>query len=92
VVLSEYIESRQKEGAKNRTINRELACLQSMFNLGREHRKVSEVPVFPHLEERTVPKGYLEDGRYKKLVDTFPNRDVLPKYEQASTGITKHRN
>jgi integrase len=71
-LLTRYIESRQEEGAKNATINRELAALKRMFNLGREHRKVREVPAFPHLKENNVRKGYLEDGQYRKLVEYFP--------------------
>jgi integrase len=71
-LLTRYIESRQNEGAKNATINRELAALKRMFNLGREHRKVREVPIFPHLKENNVRKGYLEDGQYRKLVEYCP--------------------
>jgi integrase len=43
-----------------------------MFNLGREHRKVREVPIFPHIKENNVRKGYLEDGQYRKLVEHCP--------------------
>jgi len=68
-LLTKYIEFRQKEGAPSATINREFACLERIFNLGREHGIVRDVPIFPHLEEKTVPKGYLEDGRYRKLVE-----------------------
>src|SRR5690349_11316550 len=34
-LLTRYIEFRQRQGAKNATINRELAALKRMFNLGR---------------------------------------------------------
>jgi integrase len=71
-LLTRYVESRQQERAKNATINRELAALKRMFNLGREHRKVREVPTFPHLKENNVRKGYLEDGQYRKLVEYCP--------------------
>ena len=43
-----------------------------MLNLGREHRKVREVPIFPHLKENNVRKGYLEDGQFRKLVEYCP--------------------
>jgi hypothetical protein len=68
-LLTKYIEFRQKEGAPSATINREFASLECIFNLGREHGKVCDVPPFPHLEEQTAPEGYLEDGRYRKLVE-----------------------
>lgn len=44
-----------------------------MFNLGREHKKARDVPVFPHLKENNVRKGYLEDGQYRKLVEYCPD-------------------
>jgi integrase len=71
-LVTRYIESRQQQGAKNATINRELAALKRMFNLGREHRKVRDVPIFPRLKENNVRKGFLEDGQYHKLVEYCP--------------------
>ena len=70
--MTRYIESRQQQGAQNATINRELAALKRMFNLGREHRKVRDVPIFPHLKENNVRKGFLEDGQFRKLVVVLP--------------------
>jgi len=71
-LLTRYIESRQQQGAKNATINRELAALKRMFSLGREHRKVREVPIFPRLKENNVRKGFLEDGQFRKLIEFCP--------------------
>jgi integrase len=68
-LITRYVESRQQQGAKNATVNRELAALKRMFNLGRERRKVRDVPIFPHLKENNVRKGYLEDGQYRKLIE-----------------------
>jgi hypothetical protein len=76
-LVAKYIESRQKEGGQNATINRELASLECMFNFGREHGEVCEVPIFPHLEEEAVPKGYLEDGRYRTLVEYSFQSDLI---------------
>src|SRR5215472_18283474 len=43
-----------------------------MFNLGREHRKVRDVPIFPRLKENNVRKGFLEDGQFRKLIEYCP--------------------
>jgi hypothetical protein len=90
-LLAKYVESRQKEGAPNATINRELASLECMFNLGREHRQVCEIPIFPHLKEESVPDGYLEDGRYRKLVEYSFQSDLVAQREQVSTIAANHR-
>ncbi|MBB5066102.1 tyrosine-type recombinase/integrase [Granulicella mallensis] len=68
--ISEYIDQRQQEGAKNATINREVAALKRMFRLGQQSTpaKVLRMPHFPHLRENNVRKGFLEDSQYNKLV------------------------
>jgi integrase len=68
-LLTRYIESRRQQGAKNATCNRELAALKRMFNLGRVNQKVRYVPIFPKLQEDNPRSGFLEDGRYRKLVE-----------------------
>jgi len=70
-LLDRYVDQRQQESAKNATINRELAALKRMFNLGLQATppKVARVPHFPHLEERNVRKGFVEDEQYKELAD-----------------------
>ena len=73
-LLARYVDGRQGEGAKNATINRELAALKRMFHLGMKATpaKVIRKPVFPHLAEDNVRKGFLEDGQYQKLLDYRP--------------------
>lgn len=90
-LLTKYIEFRQKEGAPSATINREFASLQGIFNLGREHGRVREVPMFPHLKEEAVSEGYLEDGRYRKLVDYSFQPERVDQREQGSTSVATHR-
>lgn len=70
-LLSRYVFQRQEEGAKNATINRELACLKRMFNLGMQASppKVHRVPKFPRLAERNVRKGFVEDADYGKFAE-----------------------
>ncbi len=72
--IERYIESRQKEGAANATINREMGLLKRAFNLARKSnkKKVREIPIFPHLKEAPPRKGFLEDGAYQTLVDGSP--------------------
>lgn len=65
---------RQKENAKNATINRELALLKRMLRLGMlaSPAKVLRVPGFPKLAENNVRKGFLEDSQYRLLVKACP--------------------
>ena len=72
-LLTRYIESRQKEGAKNATINRELAALKRMFNLGREHRKVREVPIFPTSKKTTFARDTWKTDSTESWSNTVPS-------------------
>jgi integrase len=65
--ISRYIEQRQTEGAANSTINREMAALKRMFTIGVRAKKVYIAPTFPHLEERNVRKGFVEESQYQEL-------------------------
>jgi integrase len=67
--VAKYIIERQEQGAKNATINRELACLKRMFNLGirATPSKVVRLPTFPKLAERNIRKGFVEDQEYERL-------------------------
>lgn len=73
-LIARYVDARQQEGAKNATINRELAALKRMFRLGMQATpaKVLRIPNFPHLQENNVRKGFLEDDKYRKLVEYCP--------------------
>jgi integrase len=67
--FAKYIAARQADNAANATINRELALLKRAFTLAQESGKVTTVPKFPHLEERNVRQGFLNDAQYQALCD-----------------------
>jgi integrase len=71
-LIARYVDARQQDGAKNATINRELAALKRMFRLGHQATpaKVQRMPAFPHLTENNVRKGFLDDTQYRTLVDS----------------------
>jgi integrase len=73
--IKSYILVRQKEQAKNGTINRELAALKRMFNLANQMTppKVVRVPYVPHLHENNTRQGYFEHGEYLALMGTLPS-------------------
>ena len=64
------------KGAANATINRELAALKRMLNLGAQQTppKVDRVPFIPMLKENNTRKGFFEHGEFLAL------RDALPDY------------
>ncbi|MDA8133396.1 MAG: site-specific integrase [Desulfobacteraceae bacterium] len=74
--INAFIESRLNEGAANATINRELAALKRMMNIGAKQTPpmVERVPHVPMLEENNVRKGFFEHDEFLAL------RDALPAY------------
>jgi integrase len=73
-LLDRYVDRRQQEGAKNATINRELAALKRMFHLGHDATppKLFYIPRFPSLTENNIRQGFLEDSQYEKLLESCP--------------------
>lgn len=74
VLLNKYVDMRQQVGAANGTINRELAALKRMFNLGHQATppRVFFIPHFPKLSENNVRQGFLEDVQYQRLLESCP--------------------
>jgi len=64
-----YIDARQREGARNATINRELAALKRMFHLARQSTppKVSTIPYIAMLREDNIRTGFLESRQHDSL-------------------------
>ena len=73
-MINRYIEKRLEHGAANATVNRELAGLKRMLNMGAKQTppKVNRVPYIRMLEENNARKGFLEHGEFLALRDHLP--------------------
>ncbi len=67
--------SNLEKGASNATINRELAALRRILNLGAKQTppKVGRVPYIPMLKENNIRKGFFEHGEYLSLHEALPD-------------------
>jgi integrase len=72
--IKAYIAARQKEGAANASINRELAALQRMFSLAVQEERLASAPHVPKLQENNARQGFVDHGAFTTL------RANLPKY------------
>lgn len=72
--VRKYIEKRRADGARNATINHEIALLRRSFNLARISTppKITTAPHFPRLEENNARKGFLEHAEFIALRDALP--------------------
>lgn len=71
--LNDYVLKRHKDGAKNGTINRELAFLRRAFNIGYQARPrmIPEVPAFPPKLPEAARTGFIEDAAFDTLVSAI---------------------
>jgi len=70
-LLYQFVEKRQKEGAKNATINRNLSLLRRMMNLARE--RVSQCSfLISDAEREQRPKRIFDSAQFTKLRDAMP--------------------
>jgi len=81
--IKTYIVKRQSHGAANGTINRELARLKRMFQLGFEQtpQLVARMPHIPQLKEHNIRSGFFEHEDFLAL------RGALPDYGQVTASL-----
>ncbi|MDH3444438.1 MAG: site-specific integrase, partial [Deltaproteobacteria bacterium] len=70
--INAHISRRQSQGAKNATINRELAALKRMFSLAVQAEKLICKPYIPTLEENNARQGFLDHGSFLILRENLP--------------------
>jgi integrase len=72
--IKRYVTQRRAAGAKNATINRELAIIRRAFNLAArcDPPKVTRVPSVQMLRENNVRTGFLEYEQYRTLRNELP--------------------
>ena len=75
-MINSYVVTRLDAGVANATINRELAALKRMLNLGTQQTPplVNRVPYIPMLKENNTRKGFFEHEEFLAL------RNILPGY------------
>ncbi|MDB4442587.1 site-specific integrase [bacterium] len=73
--VNKYVMDRLGEGAANATVNRELAALKCMLNLGAKNTppKVDRVPHIAMLKESNTRKGFFEHEEFLVLRDALPS-------------------
>lgn len=74
--INEYMEARIDAGAANASINRELAALKRMLNIGAGQTPpmVDRVPKINMLKENNIRKGFFEHDEFLRF------REQLPEY------------
>lgn len=70
--IDRCVADRLDEGAANATVNRELAALRRMFNLGKRARLVGRVPSVDMLKETNVRRGFFEADQHAAVVAELP--------------------
>ncbi|MGH8013315.1 MAG: tyrosine-type recombinase/integrase [Candidatus Binataceae bacterium] len=71
--IKAYVADRQREGAANASINRELAALRRMFSLAMQDGRVTNVSYVPNLEENNARRGFLDHGSFIELRENLPD-------------------
>jgi len=72
--IKKYVADRQRDGAANASINRELAALKRMFKLAVESGRLRYAPHISLLEENNAREGFVDHGVFVAL------REHLPQY------------
>lgn len=72
--VQRYILKRLEQRMANASINRELAALKRMYNLGAKSTppRVGQVPYIPMLHENNIRKGFFEHDVFLRLEEALP--------------------
>jgi integrase len=71
-----YIASRQRAGAANATVNRELEVVQRAFALAVEARTLGAAPKVPSLPEHNARQGFFERGEFEAVLQHLGDQDL----------------
>ena len=75
--IRQYIEMRQKDDAKEATINKEVGVLSAAFNLAKKEGRILKVPAFPDkLPENNARQGFFELSDYLAIRSHINDVDV----------------
>jgi integrase len=66
-IITAFIEQRQKAGASNAEINRELDALSKMFTIAIRNGQIFARPYVPKLKEAAPRKGFVTDTEYTAI-------------------------
>jgi integrase len=72
LAITEYIVQRQRAGAANGTINREVAVLLRMLRLGLEHHKLVRLPIVHKPKEAAPRAGFFEADAFRAVRAHLP--------------------
>lgn len=70
--VNAYVASRQAAGAKNATIQNELAALKRAFTLARQARRLTVQPYIPHLRVSNTREGFFEASELEAVAKHLP--------------------
>lgn len=75
LMINAYIERRLSDKVSNATINRELAALKRMLNIGARQTPptVDRVPYIPLLKESNARRGFFEHSEFLALREAIPS-------------------
>lgn len=70
--MMKFIAARQKRGASNSTINRNLSLLRRMLHLAQRQKWLATVPHVPMMKEGMARQGFVEREDFEKIRTALP--------------------
>lgn len=69
LAIGAFVSARLDAGAKNATVNRELAALKRAFRLAARAQRVARVPYIAMLKENNARRGFFEPAEFQAVVE-----------------------